>query len=45
MDPNAESINPFNNPIDQVGSKFQFLTRITAGSKGCSPEGAAIAFL
>ena len=43
MDTDTESFDPFNNPVYQVGSKFQFLTRITAGSKGRSHEGASIA--
>ncbi len=45
MDTDADSFNPFNDSVDQFSSKFQFLTRITAGSKGCSHEGASIALL
>jgi hypothetical protein len=45
MDPDAESLNSLNDPVDQVGGKLKFLTRITAGSKGCSHEGASVALL
>ena len=45
MDTDTNSVNSFNDPVDQVGSEFQFLTRITAGSKGRSHEGAPVAFL
>ena len=45
MDTDADTIKPLDDPVDQFGSEFQFLTRITAGSKGRSHEGASVALL
>ncbi len=43
MDAYSYAVYTFNDPVDQVCCKFQFLTRIPAGGKGGSHEGSAVA--
>lgn len=35
----------FDDSVDEFGSKFEFLTRIPAGSKGCSHKRTPFALL
>src|SRR5689334_18610487 len=41
----ADTVDASNNAINQFGGEFQFLTRVTAGSKGRSHKGASVALL
>lgn len=45
MHPCADPFYTGDNTVDQLGGEFQFLSRIPAGSKGCSHEGAPVTFL
>lgn len=45
MHPGADPFNTGDNTVDQLGGEFQFLSRIPAGGKGCSHEGAPVTFL
>ena len=45
MDADADAVNTLDDSVDQVGREFQFFTRIPAGGKGRSHEGAPVALL